>query len=234
MTLTSPPLPRADASANGSWPVWEPVYPEAPARRGALERRRRGRPLVVEIPVLVLAAFVIAFTVKTFFVQAFFIPSESMVPTLLIGDRVVVSRVSYRLHEPRRGDVVVFSSPFNLPHKAPSLPERFGRVFLQSFGLSQPKDEDFIKRVIGLPGDTVDAHGGHLYVDGRLLNEPYLPQGRTVGDFPPVLIPPHHLWVMGDNRGHSSDSRVFGPIDQSKIVGRAILRVWPPHRLAFL
>jgi signal peptidase I len=232
-TTATPTTPAIPVGANGAgWPAWPPVFRED--KPGALDHRPRRRPLILEIPVLVLAAFVIAFTVKTLLVQAFFIPSESMVPTLLIGDRVVVSRVSYRVHEPHRGDVVVFSSPYNLPHPGDSMPHRFVKVFLQSFGLSQPKDEDFIKRIVGLPGDTVDSHGGRIYVDGRQLQEPYLPPSLRTRDFPPILVPPHHLWVMGDNRGASSDSRVFGPIDEGKIVGRAILRIWPPNRLAFL
>jgi len=217
-----------------SWPSWRPVYPEPVTDPGKLDVARRPRSLLVELPALVLAAFLIAFTVKSLFVQAFFIPSESMVPTLLIGDRVVVSRVSYRLHEPHRGDVVVFTSPYNTPQKPEALPIHLWKTFTQAFGMSTPPGQDFIKRVIGLPGETVEGHDGHIYVSGKLLNEPYLPAGVTVGDFPPVLVPPHHLYLMGDNRAHSSDSRIFGPVDESKLIGRAVLRVWPPHRFAFL
>jgi signal peptidase I len=220
--------------ATRPWSSWRPVYPEPPGLHGSLDVAPRPRSLAIEIPALVLAAFLIAFTVKSLFVQAFFIPSESMVPTLLIGDRVVVSRVSYRLHDPRRGDIVVFTSPYNTAPKPEPVPIHLWNTFIQSFGLSTPAGQDFIKRVIGLPGETVEAHDGHVYVGGHQLKEPYLPTGFSVGDFPPVLVPPHHLWVMGDNRGHSSDSRVFGPIDEKKLIGRAVLRVWPPHRFAFL
>ena len=100
--------------------------------------------------------------------------------------------------------------------------------------LRQPEVEEFIKRVIALPGETVEGHDNAVYVDGRKLIEPYLPPGTSIGDFDPVKVPPGHLWVMGDNRTNSSDSRVFGPIRADTIVGRAILRVWPPQRTAFL
>jgi signal peptidase I len=149
-------------------------------------------------------AFVIAFLVKTFVAQAFFIPSESMVHTLEVGDRVLVSRVSYHLHEPRRGDIVVFTSPFETQAKGSNR-----------------------------SGETVEGKNGKILINGRQLVEPYLAE-EPVGDFPPKTIPKGQLWVMGDNRNRSSDSRVFGPIKKSKIVGRAILRIWPVTRLGFL
>lgn len=217
-----PPLPR-----------WEPVFPGADA---SIERPTRRRSIISEVPTLVGAALVIAFLVKTFVAQAFFIPSESMLPLLEVGDRVVVSRLAYDLHEPNRGDVVVFESP-NGPRDSGGddspLPVRVVRQFFQTVGLVQPSAEDFIKRVVGLPGETVEGRGGQIFVDGRRLTEPYL-DGQTVGDFPPTTVPEGHLWVMGDNRGHSSDSRFFGAIPQSSVVGRAVLRVWPPARVGFL
>jgi signal peptidase I len=173
--------------------------------------------------------------VKTFVAQAFFIPSESMVHTLEVGDRVLVSRMSYQLHEPRRGDIVVFTSPFETQGKSNSrsLPSRVIHTVLESVGLRQPSTEDFIKRVIALPGETVEGRNGKILINGRELVEPYLAE-EPVGDFPPKAIPKGQLWVMGDNRNRSSDSRVFGPIKKSKIVGRAILRIWPVTRLGFL
>jgi signal peptidase I len=193
------------------------------------------RSLLRELPLLLGVAFVIAFLVKTFVAQAFFIPSESMVHTLEVGDRVLVSRVSYQLHDPRRGDIVVFTSPFETQGSGDSrsLPSRVVHTVLESVGLRQPSTEDFIKRVIGLPGETVEGKSGKIYINGRQLVEPYLAE-EPVGDFPPKTIPPGQIWVMGDNRNRSSDSRVFGPIKESKIVGRAILRNWPLNRLGFL
>jgi signal peptidase I len=193
------------------------------------------RSLLRELPLLLGVAFIIAFLVKTFVAQAFFIPSESMVHTLEVGDRVLVSRVSYQLHEPHRGDIVVFTSPFETQGKSDgrSLPSRIVHTVLESVGLRQPSTEDFIKRVIGLPGETVEGKSGKIYINGRELVEPYLAE-EPLGDFPPKTIPKDQLWVMGDNRNRSSDSRVFGPIRESKIVGRAILRIWPVNRLGFL
>jgi signal peptidase I len=159
-----------------------------------------------------------------------------MVHTLEVGDRVLVSRMSYRLHEPRRGDVVVFTSPFDTPGQDDDndpLPARVIHTVLESVGLRQPSTEDFIKRVIGLPGETVEGKEGKVLINGRALSEPYLAE-PGVGDFPPTAIGEGHVWVMGDNRNRSSDSRVFGPIKDSKIVGRAILRIWPVTRLGFL
>ncbi len=135
-------------------------------------------------------AFVIAFLVKTFVAQAFFIPSESMVHTLEVGDRVLVSRMSYRLHEPRRGDVVVFTSPFETEGSADdrSLPSRVIHTVLESVGLRQPSTEDFIKRVIALPGETVEGKNGNICVNGRELVEPYLaedPDRRLPGQDDP-------------------------------------------------
>lgn len=196
---------------------------------------RKPRSLLRELPLLLGVAFLIAFLVKTFVAQAFFIPSESMVPTLKVGDRVLVSRLSYRLHDPNRGDVVVFTSPFETGDKRDErgLPSRVVHTVLESVGLRQPSTEDFIKRVVGLPGETVEGKAGRVYINGRELEEPYLAE-VPVGDFPAKKVPKGKLWVMGDNRGRSSDSRVFGPIAEPKIVGRAILRIWPIPRLGFL
>ncbi len=191
-------------------------------------------PAVLELPLLVALAVLVAFLVKTFVMQAFYIPSESMVPQLRVGDRVLVSKVAYDLHSPRRGDIVVFDSPNPAPPDRSPYLKRAVRTILESVGLVQPSTEEFIKRVIALPGERVEGRDGHVFVDGRQLMEPYLPPSLLVGDFRPVSVPPGDLWVMGDNRPNSSDSRVFGPIRRSKVVGRAILRIWPLPRSAFL
>ncbi|MGH9034282.1 MAG: signal peptidase I [Acidimicrobiia bacterium] len=182
---------------------------------------------------LLLVAFLIAFGVKSLVAQAFFIPSESMESTLKVGDRVLVSRISYRMHDPRRGDVVVFVSPFENGKDEPGLPVRVLRGILESVGLRQPSTEDYIKRVIGLPGETVEGREGKIFVNGRELVEPYLGE-ETVPGFEPKKVPKGKLWVMGDNRNQSQDSRVFGPIDEDKVIGRAILRIWPIPRIGFL
>ncbi|MGH9283629.1 MAG: signal peptidase I, partial [Acidimicrobiales bacterium] len=181
---------------------------------------------------------VLAFLLKTLVAQAFYIPSGSMLPQLEINDRVVVSKLSYRLHSPRRGDIVVFDCPEQAcTHR--SDPGRGGvRGFLrkvaEGVGVVQPSTEEFIKRVVALPGETVEGKDGGVYIDARRLREPYLPDGSVTGDFPPTKVPERHLFVMGDNRANSSDSRVFGPIPRSLVVGRTIARVWPLPSASFL
>jgi signal peptidase I len=230
---------------------WEP--PVAPAEDEALpsglppfaERTPAAATgLLRELPALLLVAVVAAFLVRTFVFQAFYIPSPSMgcaqcpVHTLEINDKVVVSKLSYRLHEPRRGDIVVFECPpaatCQTSRRSSNPLVRAVRFVGERVGLVPPSTEDYIKRVIGLPGEIVEGHGGHVYVDGRLLDEPYLPPAVVTSDFAPVQVPPDQLWVMGDNRGNSGDSRVFGTILRSSVVGRTVLRLLPPTRTAFL
>ena len=136
-----------------------------------------------------------------------------MEPTLKVGDRVLVNKLSYDFHDVNRGDVVVFRSP---P------------------GENNPEIKDLIKRVIALPNETVEAHDGRVYINGSPLREPYLPEGTTTSQFAPEKIPPGFLWVMGDNRSNSKDSRVFRPIDEDLVVGRAFIRVWPVGSLGLL
>jgi signal peptidase I len=189
---------------------------------------------IAELPLLGLLAVVIALLVKTVLAQAFFIPSESMEPQLQKNDRVLVSRLSYRLHEPRRGDVLVFDSPeVTKPPDHSPVPIRLFREALEAIGV-RAGQEELIKRVIGLPGETVEARNNHILINGRELVEPYLPPGTVTLDFGPVTVGENQYWMMGDNRTNSSDSRVFGPVEADTMVGRAIMRVWPPHRVAFL
>jgi signal peptidase I len=186
---------------------------------------------------IVLAAVAVAALAKTFFVEPFYIPSVSMEPTLMVDDRVLVSRMAYELHPPHRGDVVVFVAPRSeQPHRRPrrSVAAAVVHDVLEALGVVHPTEVDFIKRVIGLPGDTVEARDGHVYINGHLLIEPYLPRGTYTSTFGPVVVPPGHVFVMGDNRTDSIDSRVFGPIPESSIIGRAFLRIWPPWRIGFL
>lgn len=183
-------------------------------------------------------AVVIALGLRSFVAQAFSIPSASMVPQLEVGDRVVVSRLAYRLHDPRRGDVAVFDCPPRAgcsdDDGQDSLVVRGLHGLLEAVGLRQPSTEEYIKRVVALPGETVEGRAGHVIIDGRRLVEPYLSASVPTSDFAPVTIAKGQLWVMGDNRTNSSDSRVFGPIQAGTVVGRATLRVWPPARTAFL
>ncbi len=162
---------------------------------------------------VIVGALLVALLIKTFLLQAFYIPSRSMEPTLRIGDRVLVNKLSYKVHDINRGDIVVFERPKDEPPDA---------------------IKDLIKRVIGLPGETVSTQNGQVYIDGRPLDEPYLPAGTVTDNLPPTKVPDDEVFVMGDNRGDSRDSRYFGPIDEGLIVGRAFVRIWPVTHLGFL
>jgi signal peptidase I len=196
-----------------------------------------------ELPGMVLLAFALALLIKTFFFQAFFIPSGSMEPTLVRGDRVIVNKIPYYLHDPRRGDVIVFSNP-NGKSVDRGIVGGFFHWLGQGLGLTgaeEPScgdtnpDEDFIKRVIGLPGDTVEGRGGAVWVDGKKLTEPYLAEGGRTEPFAPVDVPPGKLFVMGDNRGNSCDSRfALGMVPEDHVIGRAVVIIWPPSRMGFL
>lgn len=180
---------------------------------------------------LVAIALLVAIVVRAFIAQAYYIPSASMEPQLKIDDRVVVSRLSYDLHSIHRGDIVVFKAP-------PTLDKDHGNgSWLRSIGAALGLVEDhtvLIKRIIALPGETVSGRDGHVYISGEMLVEPYLPRGTFTSTFGPVTVPPGDVWVMGDNRGDSEDSRYFGPIPEHTIVGRATWKVWPPWRTSFL
>ncbi|MGH9058498.1 MAG: signal peptidase I [Acidimicrobiales bacterium] len=181
-------------------------------------------------------AVVVAVVVRSFVAEAYYIPSASMTPQLQVDDRVVVSRLSYDLHTPHRGDIVVFAAPAGvLPadRLSSDLLLRGLDALASAIGLSDGHDV-LIKRVVALPGETVEGRGGHVLVDGRILVEPYLASGTATSTFGPFRIHAGAIWVMGDNRGNSEDSRVFGPVNEHRVVGRAIWRVWPPGRVAFL
>src|SRR3954453_4750660 len=188
--------------------------------------RSSGAVMLREVIVLAVVAIAVAFAMKAVVAQAFYIPSPSMVPQLQVRDKIVVSKLAYHLHDPRRGDIVVFDCPPEVPNckraKHRFLPLRLAHDLGEAVGLVQPDKDEFIKRVIGLPGETVEGHDGHVFVNGRRLIEPYLPAGVVTDDFPATVVPSGHLWVMGDNRGDSEDSRIFGPILRSKVVGRTV------------
>lgn len=159
------------------------------------------------VGVLVLAVAV-ALLFRALLVQSFWIKSGSMENTLLIRDRVMVNRLSFRVGEPQRGQIVVF----------------------RRVDGSAVEDEDLIKRVIAIGGDTVAGRDGRVFVNDEAIDEPYLPEGAFTSDFGPVIIPPDHFWAMGDNRTRSSDSRFFGPVPYDHLIGRAFFRYWPLSR----
>lgn len=215
-------------------PVPKRVLVAEPERAEPTTMQRRLR-AAAELPILLAVAIVVTLIVKALLAQAFYIPSGSMEPQLHINDRVLVSRTSYRLHDPNRGDIVVFPSPL-VAREEHGLVGGLVDDVLDALAIGDRGEEELIKRVVGLPGELISAHGGSVYIDGRRLLEPYLPDGVTTADFPPTRIPEGRLFVMGDNRGNSHDSRFsdVGTIPIDDLVGRAIMRVWPPNRTAFL
>lgn len=185
-----------------------------------------------------LIAFVLALLLKTFLVQAFFIPSESMLPTLEVSDRVLVNKVVYDVRDPRRGEVVVFRDEESLPPESVSRSalDRIGEFLSTGLGTA-PTERDFIKRIIGLPGDTVEMRDGVVHVNGAALPEAteeeggYL-QARDRNDFGPVTVPEGEYFMMGDNRPNSADSRFgLGTIESDDLLGRAFVVIWPLTRV---
>lgn len=199
---------------------------------------RRSMPFWVELPILIGVALIVAVIIKTFLFQAFFIPSGSMKETLQIDDRVMVSKISYTFGDLDYGDIIVFDDPRGgFEESTDSVPDRALRNLLESIGLATPESE-FIKRIVGLPGDTVELVQNQLLVNGVEVHEPYLaadavpPSTCNAGghDYGPEVIPEGHVMVMGDNRCHSSDGRRFGPVPEDVIVGKAFVIIWPPSR----
>jgi signal peptidase I len=187
--------------------------------------------LWVELPGLLIVALAVAVVIKTFLVQPFYVPSESMLPTIEINDRVMISKLNYRFGEPRRGDIVVFISPFNDEIDDESIPEAVIRHILEAIGIQTASAEDLIKRVVAVGGDTVEIRGGLLVVNGEEADEPYLLETGGMPDFSPVVVPADSVFVMGDNRAVSYDSRRFGAIPNDHLLGEAVLRIWPLSRL---
>jgi signal peptidase I len=200
-------------------PPEESPAPDAPDAPAAGKSTR----WIIELVGVVVVALVVAVLLRTFVIATYSIPSGSMEPTLQIGDRIVVNKLSYDLHGVDRGNIIVFSTP----------PKE---------DCAGPPVADLVKRVIGLPGETISLSGGNVIIDGRLLAEPWLPtsqQGRTYPGPSPAAFSLHHayrvpngdVYVMGDNRTLSCDSRFWGPIAESTIVGKVDLRIWPLSRL---
>jgi len=183
--------------------------PQPPGKRHMSHSTRSA----VEWVAVIVGALVVALVVKTFLIQAFYIPSESMIPTLQVGDRVLVNKLSYSTGDVDRGDIVVFARPG---------------------GPGADGIEDLIKRVVALPGETVEGREGDVFIDGRRLEEPYLPAGVETSAFPAFTVPEDHLWLMGDNRGASDDSRRFKAVPMDDVVGRAFVTIWPVSEIGLL
>lgn len=203
-------LTDGDDGGNGAVPD-DDLLPKPPGPEKGSRRLRTA----LEWLFVIGGALLVALLVRTFFIQAFWIPSDSMEPTLHKDDRVLVNKLSYKLHDVHRGDVIVFKRP-------------------DAARSSNPDDdiEDLIKRVVAVPGDTLETVDGIVYINDEPLPEPYLPEGTLTfepsgEDMEPRTIPDGQLFMMGDNRGNSQDSRFFGTIDEDLIVGRAFVRIYP-------
>lgn len=185
---------------------------------------------------LAVIAFVLALLLKTFLIQAFFIPSASMEPTLEVGDRVLVNKLSYTFREPRRGELVVFTQRDDAARQL-GLGERIRDALASGLGQPRPHQRDFIKRIMGLPGDTVEVRDGAVYIDGERLPERTADEGGYLAAYPeepfgPVEVPPGHYFMLGDNRPNSADSRSsLGMVRREAIVGRAFVVIWPVRQL---
>jgi signal peptidase I len=168
--------------------------------------RQRSLRLLREVLETVLPAILIALLINVFVGQATRVEGQSMEPNLHTDQRLVVEKVSYRFHGPQRFDIVVLKLP-------------------------SQGDELLIKRVVGLPGETVEMRDGRVYINGEPLDEPFVDVDTRPGRKGEVAVPPLHIYVLGDNRNHSNDSRSFGPVPIENVVGRAWVSYWPPEEV---
>lgn len=217
------------------------------AGRAKQRDRRKGLPLWQELPLLLIIAFCLAVLIRTFLMQAFFIPSGSMEDTLVAGDRVLVNKLVYHFREPARGEIVVFRgtdawAPAGEVETDVGIFTRIGRTLGDLVGISHPGEKDYIKRIIGLPGDRVSCCDpeGRVIVNGQPIDEPYVVRNSPL-DAPPafdcrgrqfeeVVVAPGNMFVMGDHRLVSQDSRCQGQVPIENIIGRAFVIVWPNDR----
>jgi signal peptidase I len=165
---------------------------------------------LIEWVVVLTTAIVLAFVVRTFVFQTFYIPSGSMEPTLQIGDRIIVSKLSYDVHGVNRGDIVVFHAP---PAEAAAC--------------ADPNIKDLVKRVIGLPGETISSRGNDVLIDGKAIAQPWFPPTNLGTPIKTTYITANHYFVMGDNRADSCDSRFWGTLPKANIIGHVVFRIWP-------
>jgi signal peptidase I len=199
------------------------VDPPATTRR---LRRTLGLGIAILALVLLLRAFVL---------QAFWVPSASMEPTLVPGDRILVSKLAPRFGAVHRGDVIVFEDPRAEQHPDDPVSALF-RWVSAGLGAAMPEGPDLVKRVVALPGESWEMRRGVVYIDGRRLDEPYLNRTVDTRSFGPATVPPGRLFVLGDNRTRSSDSRFsqLGYVPRDRVVGRAVAVIWPPSRMGWL
>ncbi len=201
--------PRSRLATEAGWNGFETDefrFPEQPQSGKTLARRS------VELGGLAVLLLLVSLGLKSFVVDTFRVPSESMSPTVQVGERFAVNRLAYRFDAPAHREVVVFERPASAP----------------------VADDLLVKRIVALGGEVVEARDGTLLVNGIAVDESEVPPTVTTEDFGPVSVPLEHVFLLGDNRGASIDSRTFGPVPESLLVGRALIRIWPLDRVGGL
>ena len=201
---------------------------------GSKEKKREHNSLV-ELVTIVAVALGLALGIQAFLVKPFRIPSESMVPTLEIGQRVLVDRVSFRFGDPDRGDIVVFKPPAGADQTMCGVERPSDQACPKE--TPERSDTNFIKRVVGVPGDHLKVMGGRVFIDGKQQDEPFIrpDDSCSICNLPEeITIPKGHFFMMGDNRGESADSREWGPIPEKWIIGKAFVTYWPPGKIGTL
>ena len=197
----------------------------------ASQAKARGGSLL-ELVVIVAVALGLALGIQAFLVKPFRIPSESMVPTLEINQRVLVDRVSIRFSDPHRGDILVFKPPSGADNDECGVRKDEDEACARP--TRERSDTNFIKRVVAEPGDRLKILRGRVYIDGRRQREPFIRPSDSCGicNLPKeIRIPAGHFFMMGDNRGESADSREWGPVPKKWIIGHAFFTYWPPKQL---
>ena len=185
-----------------------------PAETAVAPRLKRRARVAIEWSVIIVVAVIVSFLMRTYVVQTFYIPSASMEPTLQIGDRIIVSKLSVNLGTIHRGDIIVFRAP-------PA--EHCGDTV-----------SDLVKRVIGVPGDHLTSKGNTIYVNGAKFNEKWPHREPLQTPIGKVTVPANSYFVMGDNHPNSCDSRFWGSVPRSFVIGKVFLRIWPIGRVGFL
>jgi signal peptidase I len=201
----------------------------------AQRERTRRRGSLAELLLIVAVALGLALLIQAVLIKPFRIPSQSMEPTLEVGQRVLVDRVSLRFSDPSIGDIVVFRPPAGADSNRCGVDQASDQACPEP--TSGESDMNFIKRVVGEPGDRLKVLDGRVYVNGEPLDEPYIERDLTCPscNLPQeITIPPDHFFMMGDNRGQSADSREWGPVPEDSIIGNAFFTYWPIDRVGGL
>ncbi len=204
--------------------------------RPLIPKPSTGLGAVVELIVIVALAIGLALLIQAFIVKPYQIPSESMEPTLDVGQRVLVDRVSYHFGDPQIGDIVVFHPPEGAVNGAECGVNQPPREACPQ-PVDQEADTNFIKRIVAGPGDRLSIKDGHPVVNGVMADEGFIKpcHDTSTCNLPKTItIPPNDYFMMGDNRSHSDDSRFWGPVPRDWIIGKAFFTYWPPDRIGFL